>query len=582
MKVSSNSPAPPTAEIPLAVADDSLRIQAAAVAAQQAKMIEYEIRLEQRATALNRQEEQLAAHLEHRRKELDEREQAGAAIPEQRRHLERERKRLSLFRRRLVTRFREKSTKREAHLKARESALEAQAQQQQSEQDRLRDWFTKAKDELEQRKRQASEQARESAREQERAQDCIARERAARDAQIRESTQKLAEAAAARDSLTRERNQWEEYHARLTRETKSLEARIAAQKQQLAGLSCPHDADIGTAGDTPKKDDSVADADRQDSSLAVPPVVDPASSAQLLKQWQQLLRLHDAWQTEHHQTQQELEQIAQGLLVRETAVAEAERIIALGQAENQRRADELTQEQMAMEARRIRLTMLQAAATTQHAAQTQWIEERRAIEQRRQHYQRVHERRNAVRREEILRLRELFRRIDGIRRAYHDSLRIYEPFRAELEQQQRILACRELAIEQARQELLGHSGNRSQVESAIERYNREAAERMNAMTHDLERERKLLVEERARLTKHAETLATIEARATLRLDEKVSAHTAEDANLQRHQDQDNLEELRRLKLQKQLVERELQNLREELERVAVAFTTDIRPPYHRH
>src|SRR5262249_20103794 len=46
---------------------DALRIQAAAVAAQQAALAEEEVRLGQRRTALDRQEEQLAAHLEERR-----------------------------------------------------------------------------------------------------------------------------------------------------------------------------------------------------------------------------------------------------------------------------------------------------------------------------------------------------------------------------------------------------------------------------------------------------------------------------------------------------------------------------------
>lgn len=59
---------------------DALRIQAAAVAAQQAALGEEEARLEQRRAALQQQEEQLAAHLDEKRKRLLElRDQARAA-----------------------------------------------------------------------------------------------------------------------------------------------------------------------------------------------------------------------------------------------------------------------------------------------------------------------------------------------------------------------------------------------------------------------------------------------------------------------------------------------------------------------
>src|SRR5262249_20734934 len=67
---------PPTAEVPSAdvlgadQAVEALRVQAAAVAAQQAALFDEESRLEQRGTALSRQEEQLASHLEQRQREL--------------------------------------------------------------------------------------------------------------------------------------------------------------------------------------------------------------------------------------------------------------------------------------------------------------------------------------------------------------------------------------------------------------------------------------------------------------------------------------------------------------------------------
>ncbi len=61
---------------------DAVRVQAAAVAAQQAALVEEEDKLDQRRTALESQESQLAAHLENKRLkllQLSERTQAERA-----------------------------------------------------------------------------------------------------------------------------------------------------------------------------------------------------------------------------------------------------------------------------------------------------------------------------------------------------------------------------------------------------------------------------------------------------------------------------------------------------------------------
>src|SRR2546423_392053 len=67
---------------------DALRIQVAAVAAQQAALAEEELRLQQRRGALEKQEAQLAAHLDDRRRRLlelqDEIKTERAALEQQR------------------------------------------------------------------------------------------------------------------------------------------------------------------------------------------------------------------------------------------------------------------------------------------------------------------------------------------------------------------------------------------------------------------------------------------------------------------------------------------------------------------
>ena len=120
---------------------DALRIQAAAVAAQQAALTEEEFRLQQRRSALEKQEAQLAAHLDDRRRRLlelqDEIKTERAAIEQERTVLlrelrqekenaERERQRFVDLRNRQKQRWQAHWRQQEATLKRREHELDAE------------------------------------------------------------------------------------------------------------------------------------------------------------------------------------------------------------------------------------------------------------------------------------------------------------------------------------------------------------------------------------------------------------------------------------------------------------------------
>src|SRR5947209_16230334 len=130
----------PSAPDPL----DALRIQAAAVAAQQAALIDEELRLQQRRGALEKQEAQLAAHLDDRRRRLLElqdeikteraalEQQRAAQLGELRQEKEaaaRERGRLAELRKRFTQRWRAHWQRHEAALKQREQELAAEREQ---------------------------------------------------------------------------------------------------------------------------------------------------------------------------------------------------------------------------------------------------------------------------------------------------------------------------------------------------------------------------------------------------------------------------------------------------------------------
>ena len=107
---------------------DALRIQAAAVAAQQAALTEEELRLQQRRLALEKQEAQLAAHLDDRRRRLLElqnkihtdRAELIDGLHQEKEDVIKERRRLEELRQRQKQRWREHWGKQEAALKERQ------------------------------------------------------------------------------------------------------------------------------------------------------------------------------------------------------------------------------------------------------------------------------------------------------------------------------------------------------------------------------------------------------------------------------------------------------------------------------
>jgi chromosome segregation ATPase len=566
-------PAAPTAEVPTAPADhEALRIQAAAVVAQQAALLEHELRLEQRATALARQEEQLAAHLEQRRKELDERERAAASVPEQIQQLARQRKRLVTLRRRLVARYNRGGKKREAE-------LTELARQVESERDRLRQWYEKANGENELRKRQLQERERELALEQQRWDAALNEEKAAREKHAEETARRTTEVIAAREGLAIERKQWAEYHAWLSQETKGLEARIAAQREQLVRL---------------EKEKRPAPPPPLDLGEPLPrtPVIDPAlwpallrevagqlgdQRSHLLEQWQQLLRLQDDWQRERDTAQAELEQLAAQLQARERAVAQGERTLELRQAELQRRAEAVARQRSALEAQRVRLATRDAAAEHALAASRDDLDaERRRVESRQVHYERVHQRRNDLRRGEAAALHGLLARLDTARQSYHDSWQDCERLRAHLDQQTRALSGQAVALERARQELLGKTTDPARAADRLDRLTRGEIERLDAEARRIDEERRKLASERSRLDDQAAAIARREADLAERAAAQVAQADAEAEALVTAQEEarEGRDELRRARARHALAERELRQLRDELDRVARALYED--------
>lgn len=546
--------APPTAELPTAGAvlaeqdTEALRVQAAAVAAQQAALTDLEARLEQRATALERQETQLAAHLAQQQQEIDEqreklardREAADAeraALARERGTLEREqaqlapkRERLRKLRRRLFARYRRAAGQGDKEVARREAEATERVLQAERERAKVRAWFEKATGELELWKRQLEEQAQALALDQQRWDAALNEERA--EQQRRE--QALAGAAhevhAARQALAGEQKQWAEYHAWLAQETKGLEARIAAQRQRLETLERQVAA-------LPPAGPAVRFIDSADAPATRPPS-DPQQwpdrlrevycflsdqRAQLIEQWRKLLEVQQAWQAERDAAQAELERSAAALEAREGRLAQDERAAEAKQADLAQRAQTLEQRRWSLEGWHARLQMQEVAWRTQRdEAENKLSAREQQLDQRRRQYDVVHDRRNLLRQGELARLRAALTRHDEARRHYTDLWRT-------LDQQAR-------------------AGDVPKADAAS-RHLAAALQRLDELAGALTRCEADLAERHQLCRQEAEELTARRA--------------AGEAEVERAQ-----QDVRQARAQQALAERQLRQLREELERLA--------------
>ncbi len=248
---------------------EAMRIQVAAVAAQQAALTEEEIKLNRRRAALEQQEAQLVGHLEEKRRRLievrDEAREARAALREERdafeahvketmatlaearaeaqtckQQAQADRQRLRELRQRLKKRWHRHWSQERAALQRRHTEMEtiqgwleaerARFQADQNTLNRGRLWFN---GEMELGRRQLQDGWNTLHQEQARWQQ----KRDAEDAALQERARMLAEREQAVNiavrELTEERRRWDRARLHLAGETEGLEARIANQRRKL-------------------------------------------------------------------------------------------------------------------------------------------------------------------------------------------------------------------------------------------------------------------------------------------------------------------------------------------------------------
>lgn len=528
------APPPPTAEIPSQVLAEveATRIQVAAVLAQQVALTEQEIQLEQQAENLRHHEEQLASYLEARRSELEMREMAlssrerhlaqrraeleaaEATLAEQQATAQAEQATKQQLLNRAYRRFRRQVTRWRQHVRQQHQAHTEQQRQHEAERERLRQWYEKVNGEVELRQRQLSEREQELALDQQAWEAALNEEQSRRQRLLQELQTQTARLEADRAALEQKQEQWTSYFEWLQRETKGLEARIAAQREELARLPSASAAEPLPV--VPLEWELPPCTPARDEPRSWPEALQEVARllddqrAQLIEQWHQLLDVQDHWEHERLAAQEELEALAQRLVEREHKLNQHEQDLDARRQELQQAWAALHKHQAALEAERGRFTLYEAETLTR--LETLQAELSHQLE----HVEAVKQRRDALRQRETASLQEWINRLEESRQRY------------------------------------------SQLWMDCERMRESLAQGQDVTRAD---ERTLLREERQLLDERAAELARREAEFAQRWSEYTALE-------QRLGEVDPVrEELRQLQLRYGLAQRELKQVREELERL---------------
>jgi pSer/pThr/pTyr-binding forkhead associated (FHA) protein len=595
---------------------DAVRIQVAAVAAQQCALNEEEIRLDQRRIALDKQEEQLAGHLEERRRRLlqlqeqtrQERETfqiaRAAAIDEQaslakelqaaredaaavgtrarveRQHLVELRKRMlgrarshwqgqgaALARREKEVTAREDRLKRGAEKMARDHAVMVE--------DRLR-----LNGDLEVGKRQLREQWQELGVAQQQWEACLNLEHAERERRSCDLDARAAVVEEAERTWSERERSARLMLADLHREGAGLEARIAHLREKLA-QEATADQGLQSLREAPEAQaafPSLAVAPPEmvsgdDKTVFLERVADRLADqrAHLLEQWQTLLRIQDEWRGEREQAMVELEAAGQSLQEQEHRLTARERELEIIAAEWRQRQQKFAQARHSMEGWQARLTARETAWEGERASLLTDAKAREdAADQQLRRLRHLARRRELQRGKEAEELTAARIRCEDLRRAYVALWKECQQRRKELAREQRDMAARTLALEQLRQEVVGAAPNAAAAERRLERLRKRTATRIEASECDIEMARKDMAAESDRLDELAERLQGQQKDFAARQEELVRQQAAweeREAAVEDATERQRLE-LQRLTARREQDERQIAVLRDEVERVA--------------
>jgi pSer/pThr/pTyr-binding forkhead associated (FHA) protein len=630
---------------------DALRIQVAAVVAQQAALTEEEVKLQQRALALQRQEEQLAAHLEEKRAQLlglqeqvsDAREALGKERAEHEQqareslqNLERDRKEAAasqqdaLAERKSLQEFHRQLKRRwHRHWAAERAVMHRREQEVLEERRRLEQANEKVLVEraaLSQSRLRFNGDAELGRRQLQAGRDQLAtdqrdwRDRRAREhAELRRQAQALSQREMLLLEIEREllddKQRWEGTRLQLTKEVEGLENRVRNQRRRMleqqqesirpetpvdspgaavesavpvpvpdpdpAGKSgTGSGTGTGTGALVPRCQASVTQSDRLELLEKLTGEL-ADQRLHLAEQYQRLVWIEADWQQARVALLDELENAAISLDRREEAVATRERSIEPIEAHLRRRRDELAQARCQVDACESRLTARESAWENERATLQARLRTREELVKRhREIMANLRRRWSQRRRQETSQMQAEHQRFQEARQQYATLWEECLRRSAALDQEKRAAAEQTLAMEQYRLELVGQSDDAVSVERALERLRRRWAALAAAAERRLAGERQALEAEAGRLEARSRHIEQ-QAAEVLAREQQLSK---QQTKWEHHQAMDEEEqarlhqELENLRAERVWRDRQLADLRNEVERMAVSLLEEAQPP----
>jgi hypothetical protein len=613
---------------------EALRVQAAAVAAQQAALTETEAKLEQRRVGLERQEQQLASHLEEKRQNVlalqnsvredrqalqkertafeeksarelldleGQRKEAEAA----QKKAEQERRRLGELRRRLKKRWHRQLDAEKAALRHRETELLSQQRSLEKERElHAKDQAALAQARLKQNGEAELEQReRHFLQNQLQHQQQQWHERQGREqAQLRQQAAELRTRvdilADAEEVLAEQQRDWQRKRQTLQKETEGLENRIRNQRRKIdeqeqvlrrleatvRERSQPDAKGPSPAGPVPAapRPDTSTEAAKvpqefvelfEEQLASVEQLASKVADQRLhlAEQLERLAWLQLGWAQDREAAVTELETLGARLQEREQAIMQREQGLAASEHAIGQNFQEAQQTRQHLEGWLARLAVREATwegererllievQAREESAQQQLAT---LVEVRRRWAQR--------RRQEVKQLRARLERCQDTQMQYTKLWEDCVRRRSALEKEQRAVVERDLSLKQYRLELLGKAPDSAAADRRLEQLRRRWVSLTAAAQRSLARERQAIHLEAARHHQRLRVEQRLAHDVTMREEALSSERVAwEQEQGLREVAQTRLRhELQSLQAQRVQYERQLNQLGEEVERVA--------------
>jgi pSer/pThr/pTyr-binding forkhead associated (FHA) protein len=305
-----------------------------------------------------------------------------------------------------------------------------------------------------------------------------------------------AQLKAEKEAFHAERMGLERHSAYLRIEADGLESRIVNLRAVLLQLEAQRALAL--------PNDSIRDTLTDSKSSAEPAAVDlPADSRSLelerlaaeladqrlmlIEQFDRLATARENWREQEAQIVREMAELVEELRLREDRVIDREKAVAFEEDESEKERARLLQLRDHIDGWQARVEVRETAWKAESTRKTAELEQKfHQLERRERAVTELCHRWTVRRRDELFRLRGEYRRCEELRANWMQAQAAVEQQQNQVHANQREVAARALALEQAEQKFLNTSMHRNLAEKCLERMNRHVRRATDKARLDLE------------------------------------------------------------------------------------------------